>query len=500
GVAWLNPDNAGFVREHWPFPSPGAYPSLPWAAAQVMGANLSPTPQPRWLRYYDTSRSWTRLSYQYALSQPPGYYKDRIVFVGLWPSTPMPNGEDDEFCTPFTRWTKESSGGVEILLTEFFNLWRGESLERPGAPVEAGVLILAGLVLGTGFCRLRGPWSLVTGAGIFLGLFLAAVLLTTYTNYWFPWLLIAGAQLPAAMAGGWAVQRWLVPAPAAAPVKGAVPVKTAVLEPVLTVPGLTLIHPPFGQGAYGKVWLGRTPAGEWRAVKAVYRARFGEAAEPYDREYSGVKKFQPLSGKHPGFLRVEQVSEKRADYFYYVMELGDALDPGWEAQPTAYKPQDLTSVCARQPNGRLPLATVREMGIALCEALAFLHDAGMTHRDIKPSNIILAGGRPKLADVGLLTDLREETQERSIVGTPGFMPPEQPGTVRADLYALGMVLYVIATGQSPMKFPDLPTLLMEGEDTGDQLQLNQIVLKACQPNPLHRYADMRELAEELKRL
>ena len=85
----------------------------------------------------------------------------------------------------------------------------------------------------------------------------------------------------------------------------------------------------------------------------------------------------------------------------------------------------------------------------MCEALEFLHSQGLTHRDIKPGNIIFIKGQPKLADVGLIAEIRHNLSELTWVGTPAYMPPppEPPGTVQADIYGLGMVLYVILTGR-----------------------------------------------------
>jgi len=95
-------------------------------------------------------------------------------------------------------------------------------------------------------------------------------------------------------------------------------------------PDYELFDPPFGQGAYGKVWLARNAIGQWQALKAVYLAKFGPHHEPYEREFNGIKKYKPVSNQHPGLLRVDFVSTKKAaGYFYYVMELGDALEPGW---------------------------------------------------------------------------------------------------------------------------------------------------------------------------
>lgn len=133
GVAFLDPDSAydSIVRRHWPFPSPGPYPSLPEAAARLAGAKLSSTPQERWLRYYGEDGSWTRMSYQFALTEPKDYFRDQIVFIGTQPENSLPDNEPDEFKTPYTRWTGESSGGVEIMVTSFLNLVNGDWLRRP---------------------------------------------------------------------------------------------------------------------------------------------------------------------------------------------------------------------------------------------------------------------------------------------------------------------------------------------------------------------------------
>jgi serine/threonine protein kinase len=80
---------------------------------------------------------------------------------------------------------------------------------------------------------------------------------------------------------------------------------------------------------------------------------------------------------------------------------------------------------------------VLELGLALAEALAHLHSHGLVHRDIKPSNLIFVNGRPKLADIGLVTDASDQC---SIVGTEGYLPPDGPGTPAADVFALGKVL------------------------------------------------------------
>ncbi|MGZ5529625.1 MAG: hypothetical protein ACXWJB_13195, partial [Limisphaerales bacterium] len=111
-------------------------------------------------------------------------------------------------------------------------------------------------------------------------------------------------------------------------------------------------------------------------------------------------------------------------------------------------------------------------------------------------------GQPKLADLGLITNIRPSDQERTAVGTPGYMPPapEMPGTLAADIYALGMVLYVISTGHSTSLFPELPETLLGDTDPTGFFLLNQVVLKACYPDPKGRYASAREMFCALEQL
>jgi CHASE2 domain-containing sensor protein len=503
GVACLyKEDLDSIVRRHWPFPSPGPYPSLPWTAARLAGARLSENPQERWLRYYGRDGAATRLSYRFALDRPTNYFRGQIVFIGTEPETSVPGDETDKdkFSTPYTRWTSESTGGVEILLTSFLNLMNGDWLRRPAWWVEALTLVTSGLLLGGGLCRMRLSLACAIAVGVALVVAFGAISWSYFTNYWFPWLVIVGGQVPCAL--GWALATGIHRALE----KKTVSVSLSFPRPALPVedlpdaPGYELFNPPFGEGAYGKVWLARNAAGQWRALKAVYLANFDQNADPYEREFSGIKKYQLVSDKHPGLLRVEFVSEKQAGYFYYVMELGDPLKPGWEQEPSTYKPRDLVSERARSRGRRLPVRECVRIGLALSGALDFIHCQGLTHRDIKPQNIIFVNGQPKLADLGLVTEIRPPDQERTLVGTPGYMPPppERPGTPQADIYALGMVLYVLSTGRNAAYFPEIATTLVEREDPADFLPLNTVILKACHPDPAQRYASAAEMHRALQ--
>jgi len=437
------------------------------------------------------------MSYKFALAPElaTNYFRGRIVFIGNAPSTLVPGGETDKFCTPYTDWTHEAVGGVEILATSFLNLMNHDWLRRPPGWLEALTLVTAGLLFGGGLGWMRWPAACAVAAAAALGVGFGAIAWSYYSNYWFPWLVIAGAQIPCALA--WALAVGLRQALKARTVSVALsfPRPAAGSADVPQTPGYELFNPPFGEGAYGKVWLARNAAGQWRALKAVYLANFNQNPDPYEREFNGVKRYQPISGRHPGLLQVEFVSEKQDGYFYYVMELGDPLTPGWEQEPSTYKPRDLVSERARSHGRRLPVRECVRIGLALCETLDFLHRQGLTHRDIKPQNIIFVNGQPKLADLGLVTEIRPPDQERTLVGTPGYMPPppERPGTPQADLYALGMVLYVLSTGRGAAYFPEIATTLVEGGEPADFFPLNTVILKACQPDLAQRFASAMEM-------
>lgn len=513
GVACFDRDPDLIVRKHWPFPAPGSEPfrSLAWVAASLAGAKLPEISQEQWLRYYgDKDKApWMRLSYHFAETTVTNYFRDKIVFVGSWPETSMPDDEkEDEFRTPYTRWSGEAAGGVELQATEFLNLVNNEWLKRLPAWMEVLTIIAFGLLIGGALPFFRTSTAAVLASALGLAVALGFVALSFNTDYWFPWLVVAGGQVPCAFACAVAINRSRFaqraePEVAQKGTPDAAPVAAVVALNYPDTPDYELFQPPFGEGAYGKVWLARNAIGQWQALKAVYKARFGDNVGPYDREFRGIERYKPISDKHPGLLRIDFISRKKNDgYFYYVMELGDSLEPGWEKNPQSYKSQDLASLRARSMGRRLPVRECVRVVRALAEGLEFLHRQGLTHRDIKPSNIIFVKGQPKLADVGLVAEMRTPLKDVTYVGTPGYMPPppESPGTVLADIYALGMVLYVITTGCEPALFPEISTTLVDRMEAPDFLELNAVILKACQPDSSQRYASAKELNEALQKV
>src|SRR6185503_8190783 len=85
-----------------------------------------------------------------------------------------------------------------------------------------------------------------------------------------------------------------------------------------------------GRGAYGEVWLGRSVTGTYRAIKVIWRKSF-ETSRPFEREFAGIQKFEPISRSHAGLVNILHVGRNDdAGYFYYVMELADNAQTGAE--------------------------------------------------------------------------------------------------------------------------------------------------------------------------
>jgi CHASE2 domain-containing sensor protein len=507
GVAKCDADNGEVARRHWPFGQKhGPFPSLAWTAARMAGANLRDNEEERWLRYYgNENNTWDALSYHEALSAGAEYFSNRIVFVGSDPATPSLDREDDEFARPYGLPGHSSMGGVKIMTTSFLNLMQGDWLRRPASWLEIMVLVLSGGVLGAGLCLLRLPVASAAAVLVVLLVMLGAATLSHYSNYWFPSLLIAGAQVPCAWL--WSARCSLRPQPASIRALASLPASpekeeqksTAILRP--DAPAYEyLTETPFGEGAFGSVWLVRNRIGQIQALKAIYEVRFGTNPWPYEAEFNALTKYKPIAAEHPGLLHIDFIDKPpNAGCFYYVMELGDSLVPDWEKNPASYKPRTLASLRASAPGQRLPLRLCLDILIPLTEALDFLHRQGLTHRDIKPQNIVFVRDRPKLADVGLVTHIRSANPGDSRPGTPDYMPPapEPVGTIAADLYGLGMVLYVISTGHKPEFFPELKTSLFEQTGGPEFKLLNRIILKACDPDPARRPATADELHRAL---
>ena len=242
-----------------------------------------------------------------------------------------------------------------------------------------------------------------------------------------------------------------------------------------------------GQGSYGEVWMARNALGTRRAIKIVRRSTFRND-RPFLREFSGMGMFEPVSRSHDGLVDVLQVGRcGEEEAFYYVMELAD--DDGNDA---GYRPATIeTRLRSRGPT---PVREALPLFQHLASAVGHLHAAGLLHRDIKPSNVIFVGGVVKLADIGLVA---ETGGSATFVGTEGFIPPEGPGTVSADLFALGKLMYETVTGRDRMEFPTLPLDRGNSPQNEALLELNAVLLRCCEPDPRQRYQSADELVADL---
>lgn len=174
--------------------------------------------------------------------------------------------------------------------------------------------------------------------------------------------------------------------------------------------------------------------------------------------------------------------------------------------------------------GRLPLDEVLRIGREVAEGLAAAHERGLVHRDIKPSNIWLEsvqacdrGGKVKILDFGLVWTAENDgrlTESGAILGTPGYMAPEQArGTgfdPRCDLFSLGCVLYQMCTGKVPFEGSDvLSTLVSLALDQPQEphavnpevpAALSDFIMQLLGKDPGQRPSSVRAVAESLAAL
>jgi len=193
--------------------------------------------------------------------------------------------------------------------------------------------------------------------------------------------------------------------------------------------------------------------------------------------------------RHPGIVALFESGITSAGHFYFVMEHvnGNPLSQ-WIAE------------------GRLEAPKAIEIVRQVCEALAYAHAQGVIHRDIKPSNILLdEQGHAKVADFGLARLDHNETASGALsmsrtgqfMGTPAYAAPEQVKDAahvdhRADIYALGVLLYEMLTGDLPRGVFQPPS-----RKTNAASHLDDVVRRAMQERPEDRYQAAEELRQDI---
>ena len=245
-----------------------------------------------------------------------------------------------------------------------------------------------------------------------------------------------------------------------------------------------------GRGAYGVVYLAVGTDGRKSAVKVCRRADIGD--ERYARELRGAKLYSAIPPQE-GLVCMRELAEAPWG-FYAVMDLAD--DEFGRESPTAeaYRPKTLASVI--EGVKALPLGECMKLGITLAKGLAELQRHHLLHRDIKPGNVIYVEGRPALSDPGLVV---EESEAASLVGTPGYVPPENFTAAAGDVYSLGLTLKAASFGRC---VEDLDKGPAQEADTGAKF-FNawwRILNKATDPTPSRRYQSAKALLKDIERL
>ncbi len=245
-----------------------------------------------------------------------------------------------------------------------------------------------------------------------------------------------------------------------------------------------------GHGAYGVVYLAEGADGAWAAVKVCRRDEIGE--ERYARELRGARLYSAIPSQE-GLVRMHELAETPWG-FYVVMDLAD--DEFDRESPTveSYRPKTLASVIDGEK--ALPLGECVKLGISLAKGLVALQRHHLLHRDIKPGNVIYVGGRPVLSDLGLVV---EESEAASLVGTPGYVPPENFTAAPGDVYSLGLTLKAASFGRSIEDIDKGPAIVA---DTGARFfpAWWRILNKATDPTPSRRYQSAKALLKDLKSL
>jgi serine/threonine-protein kinase len=255
-----------------------------------------------------------------------------------------------------------------------------------------------------------------------------------------------------------------------------------------------------GAGGAGRVYRGVQPEIGSRVAIKVLTRQAAENREAVERFFAEARAVNLI--RHEGIVQVLDLAFLDDGQPYIVMEHLDGAS--------------LARVIAAR--GALPLGAVAAWAREALDALAVAHARGIVHRDLKPANLwVTPAGHARVLDFGLAKlapglDARPMTTRSGLLmGTPHYMAPEQadarPVDARADLYALGVVLYEAGTGVRPFDAPSLYELLRQHvEDTpvpprqrrpDMPAALDKVIRRALEKDPGKRWASAPEMAEAL---
>lgn len=216
-----------------------------------------------------------------------------------------------------------------------------------------------------------------------------------------------------------------------------------------------------------------------------------------------VRRFQrealsASSLSNPNIVEVYDVGEDNGEY-YIVMEYVEG--------------KHLKNLLKKR--GKLTVPEVIDIVLQITNGLSVAHDSYIIHRDIKPQNIlILDNGLVKITDFGIAVAMNatQLTQTNSVMGSVHYLPPEQASgkgaTLQSDIYSIGILMYELLTGKLPFKGDNaveialkhlkepMPSIRDEMPEIPQSVE--NVILKATAKNPKNRYADAREMHEDLK--
>ena len=241
-----------------------------------------------------------------------------------------------------------------------------------------------------------------------------------------------------------------------------------------------------GAGGMGRVYLGRSPGGRHVAVKAI-RAELAESADFRTR-----------------FAREVSAARRVSGIFTAPVVDADLDGPvPWLATSYVSGPSLASAVAT---GGPMSADAVLALAAGLAEGLSAIHAAGVVHRDLKPSNVIVADDGPRVLDFGisLSAEASALTQTGMVVGSPGFMSPEQADGhdvgPPSDIFSLGAVLAFAATGQGPFGTGSTAALVYRvvhsEPDTGALPdEIRPLIERCLAKDPQHRPTAGQILAE-----
>jgi TolB-like protein/tRNA A-37 threonylcarbamoyl transferase component Bud32 len=290
----------------------------------------------------------------------------------------------------------------------------------------------------------------------------------------------------------------------ATPTDPGVPPRTAttgmveVAQVKKALAGRYLIERVLGEGGMATVYLAHDQKHNRKVAVKVMRPELA-ATLGADRFLREVQVAAQLS--HPHILPMHDSGEADG-VLYYVMPYVEG--------------ETLKEHIAKQ--GQLSVSETMRLGREVAEALAYAHTRGIIHRDIKPGNILLQSGHALVADFGIARALGEEgealTKTGLAVGTPQYMAPEQATGERevdgrADIYALGAVMYEMMAGEPPFTGPNARAIITRSlteeprslttSRSGLPSVVNSAVMKALAKSPSDRYANAGEMVSALDR-